>query len=121
MEAALFRDGQRTLAVVVLDVGIRAGSQKEPHALSLVLHDAIVQRSVAFPGLLIEAEGILYYEVDNVKAMTVLVIDRLMEAGLGKFLYKKRKIIFEAARTNSTDERILRSLGVGSLCRQLLL
>ncbi len=53
--SAFLGDAQRRLAVLVLQPRVGPRPEEEPHALALVLDDAVVERGVAFSRLLVEA------------------------------------------------------------------
>ena len=57
---------QGRLSILVLQTRVGSGPQEQPHALALVLDDAVVQRGVALSGLLVQHAGVLDDEVDDV-------------------------------------------------------
>ena len=70
---ALLGDVDGRLAVVVLDAGAGAGAEEEPHALALVLDDAVVERRVALARLLVQVARVLHQEVDDVQRVAIVL------------------------------------------------
>ena len=70
---ALLGDVDGRLAVVVLDAGVGAGAEEEPHALALVLDDAVVERRVALARLLVQVGRVLHQEVDDVQRVAIVL------------------------------------------------
>ncbi len=56
---AFLGDAQWRLAVLVLQPRVGPRPEEEPHALALVLDDAVVERGVALSRLLVEAGRVL--------------------------------------------------------------
>ena len=73
MVSALLGDVDGRLAVVVLDAGVCAGAEEEPHALALVLDDAVVERRVALARLLVQLRRVLHQEVDDVQRVAIVL------------------------------------------------
>ena len=46
---SLLSDIQRRFSIAILDIGLGARPQQQPHGLALILNDAVVQRRVALP------------------------------------------------------------------------
>ena len=57
---------QGRLSILVLQTRVGSGPQEQPHALALVLNDAVVQGRVALPRLLVQRARVLDDEVDDV-------------------------------------------------------
>ena len=93
---SLLGDAQRSLAVLVGQAGVGPGPEEEPHALALVLDDAVVQGRVAFPGLLVQDAGVLDDEVDDVKRVAGLVGDGVVKTSFSEFLKKRSEIRSDA-------------------------
>ena len=73
MVSALLGDVDGRLSVVVFDAGVGAGAEEEPHALALVLDDAVVQRRVALARLLVQLRRVLHQEVDDVQRVAIVL------------------------------------------------
>ena len=84
--ATFLGDAERGLAVLVLQTGISARPEEEPHALALVLYHTIVERGVALASLLVEAARVLDDEVDDVQGVTRFVRNRVVKTSFSKFL-----------------------------------
>ena len=94
MVSALLGDVDGRLAVVVLDAGVGAGAEEEPHALALVLDDAVVQRRVALARLLVQLRRVLHQEVHDVQRVAiVLPRNGVVQTRFRELLYKDRHII----------------------------
>ena len=84
--APLLGNAERGLAILVGQPSVGAGPEKQPHALALVLDDAVVQRRVALSGLLVQHAGVLDDEVDDVKRVAGLVGDGVVKTSFREFL-----------------------------------
>ena len=81
-------NAERGLAVLVLQTRVGSGPEEEPHALALVLDDAVVQGGVALAGLLVKAARVLDDEVDHVQGVARLVGDGVVKTSFSEFLEK---------------------------------
>ena len=77
---------QGRLSILVLQTRVGSGPQEQPHALALVLDDAVVQRRVALSGLLVQHAGVLDDEVDDVQRVAGLVGDGVVKTSFREFL-----------------------------------
>ena len=88
--SSLLGNAERRLAVLVLQTRVGSGPEEQPHALALVLDDAVVQGSVALAGLLVEAARVLDDEVHHVQRVAGLVRDGVVQTSFSKFLKNKK-------------------------------
>ena len=84
---------QGRLSILVLQTRVGSGPQEQPHALALVLNDAVVQGRVALPRLLVQRARVLDDEVDDVEGVACLVGNRVVKTSFGKFLKNWQKIL----------------------------
>ena len=86
----LLGDVDRRLAVVVLDAGVGARAEQQPHALALVLDDAVVEGGVALARLLVQVRRVLHQEVDDVQRVAIVLPGNgVVETSFGELLERK--------------------------------